>query len=404
MHGPSSAATAAGSARARYEVADIVRAHGAAYRRTHRVAPVQAVALRAITRCRTAALGGHVEACEACGARQVAYNSCRNRHCPKCQGGARVQWLAAQHAALLPVEYFHIVFTLPHALNALVRVNPRRLYALLFRAAAATLQCFAHAPRHLGAELGVTAVLHTWGQNLSQHVHVHCVVTGGGLTPDGQRWVGARAGFLFPVRALSQVFRGKFLAGLGQLRARDALRFAGDSAPLADEHAWRAWRRELRTRDWVVYAKAPFGGPERVLKYLSRYTHRIAIANHRLVSIADGVVRFLWRDYAHHSQLKVMALPAEEFLRRFLLHVVPSGFMRIRHFGLLANRHRAAKLARCRSLLAPTPAVEVDPCDSAARSGEASASAADEPKRCPVCGAGPLRIIEILAPLRGVPP
>jgi hypothetical protein len=404
MHGPSSAATAAAGERAGYEVADIVRAHGDAYRRTYAVSPAQAVALRAIARCRTAALGGHVEASDACGARQVAYNSCRNRNCPKCQGGERAKWLAAQQAALLPVEYFHIVFTLPHALNTLVRVNPRRLYALLFRAAAATLQCFAHDPHHLGAELGVTAVLHTWGQNLSQHVHEHCVVTGGGLSPDGRYWVSARPGFLFPVRALSKMFRRKFLAGLCQLRAQNALRFAGDSTPLAGEHGWSASLQELRTRDWVVYAKPPFGGPERVLNYLSRYTHRTAIANHRLVSIDDGVVRFRWRDYAHHNQVKVMALPAEEFLRRFLLHVVPSGFMRIRHFGLLANRNRAAKLARCRSLLAPTPEAEVDPRDSAAPSGEASGSATDEPKRCPACGAGPLRIIEILAPLRGVPP
>jgi hypothetical protein len=403
MHGPSPAATAAAGEQAGYEVADIVRAHGDAYRRTYAVSPAQAVALRAIARCRTAALGGHVEACDACGARQVAYNSCRNRNCPKCQGGERAKWLAAQRAALLPVEYFHIVFTLPHALNALVRVNPRRLYALLFRAAATTLQCFARDPRHLGAELGVTAVLHTWGQNLAQHVHVHCVVTGGGLTLDGQRWVSTRPGFLFPVHALSKVFRGKFLAGLGQLRARNALRFAGASAALAGEHAWRTWLQDLRTKDWVVYAKPPFGGPERVLKYLSRYTHRVAIGNHRLVSIDDGVVRFRWRDYAHHNQVKVMALPAEEFLRRFLLHVVPSGFMRIRHFGLLANRNRAAKLTRCRSLLAPTPEVERDTCSATAPSGEGSESV-PETKRCPVCGGGPLRIIEMLQPLRGIPP
>jgi Putative transposase/Transposase zinc-binding domain len=403
MHGPASAATAAGGERPRDEVADIVRAYGAAYRRTHAVSPAQAGALRAIARCRTAALGGHVTACEACGTRQVAYNSCRNRHCPKCQGGERAKWLAAQQAVLLPVEYFHVVFTLPHALNALARVNPRPLYALLFHAAAATLQSFARDPRHLGAELGVTAVLHTWGQTLSHHLHVHCLVTGGGLTPDGQQWVSARAGFLFPVRALSQVFRGKFLAGLRQLRARNALRFVGDSAPLAGEHAWSAWLRGLRTTDWVVYAKPPFGGPQRVLKYLSRYTHRVAIANHRLVSIEDGVVCFRWRDYAHHNHVKVMALPAEEFLRRFLLHIVPSGFRRIRHFGLLANRHRAAKLAHCRRLLAPPREVEIDRCDSAAPSGEASVAVA-EPTRCPVCGGGPLRIIEMLAPQRGVPP
>jgi hypothetical protein len=284
-----------------------------------------------------------------------------------------------------------------------VRVNPRQLYGLLFRAAAATLQCFARDPHHLGAELGVTAVLHTWGQNLSQHVHVHCVVTGGGLSPDGRQWVSARPGFLFPVRALSKMFRGKFLAGLRRLRAQDALRFAGDSAALAGEHAWNIWLEELRTRDWVVYAKPPFGGPERVLKYLSRYTHRSAIANHRIVAIEDGVVCFRWRDYAHQNQVKVMALPAVEFLRRFLLHVVPSGFKRIRHFGLLANRHRTAKLARCRILLAPTPEVELDSCSATAPSGQGS-QFVSETKRCPVCSGGPLRIIELLQPLRGIPP
>jgi hypothetical protein len=292
---------------------------------------------------------------------------------------------------------------LPHALNALVRVNPRRLYALLFRAAAATLQGFARDPRHLGAELGITAVLHTWGQNLSQHVHLHCVVTGGGLAPDGQQWVNARPGFLFPVRALSKVFRGKFLAGLRQLRARAGLHFAGESLAFADEHAWTQWLQTLQATDWVVYAKPPFGGPARVLKYLSRYTHRVAIANERLVSIDNGVVRFRWKDYAHHNQLTVMALPATEFLRRFLLHVLPSGFMRIRHFGLLANRHRTAKLARCRRLLAPFPAPDLTPCTGDGPCGDARASAV-EPKRCPVCGGGPLRVIEMLAPLRGVPP
>jgi len=404
MAAPSSAATAAGSERPAYEVADSVRAYGAAYRRTHTVWPVQRVALQAIERCRTAALGGHVEACDACGARRVAYNSCRNRHCPKCQGSARAKWVAAQHAQLLPIEYFHVVFTLPHALNALARVNPRRLYALLFHAAAATLQCFARDPRHLGAELGVTAVLHTWGQNLSQHIHLHCVVTGGGLSADGQQWVSARQGFLFPVRALSKVFRGKFLAGLRQLRARGLLHFAGESAALADEPAWAEWLRTLRATDWVVYAKPPFGGPERVLQYLGRYTHRVAIANDRLVSIDDGVVRFRWKDYAHHNQVKVMALPAEEFLRRFLLHVVPSGFRRIRHFGLLANRGRAAKLARCRALLEPAAPVGANVCDSTGASDDTRPSAPAALQRCPLCGGGPVRIVEILGPMRGIPP
>ncbi len=303
MPAPSSGVTTAGGTRPRYEVADIVRAYGATYRQTHPVPGAHEVVLRAIARCRTAALGGHVEACDGCGATRIAYNSCRNRHCPKCQGGTRARWLAAQQALLLPVEYFHIVFTLPHELNALIRVNPRRLYALLFRAAAATLQTFARDPTHLGAELGVTAVLHTWGQNLTQHVHLHCVVTGGGLSPDGRRWVGARRGFLFPVRALSKVFRGKFLAGLRRLRTREQLIFAGDSAPLGESAIWTRWLSTLRGVDWVVYAKPPFGGPSHVLKYLSRYTHRVAIANERLFFVGDGVVRFSWKDYAVFATL-----------------------------------------------------------------------------------------------------
>ncbi len=401
MAEPSSAAPTAGGTQPRYELADIVRTYGTAYRQTHRVLGPQEVVLRAIARCRTAALGGHVEACDACGARRIAYNSCRNRHCPKCQGSARAKWLAAQHAVLLPVEYFHVVFTLPHELNALIRVNPRRLYALLFHAAAATLKTFARDPRHLGADVGVTAVLHTWGQNLTQHVHLHCVVTGGGLSADGQRWVRTRPGFLFPVRALSRVFRGKCLAGLRRLRARGALIFAGDSARLADVGTWTTWLAALRTPDWLVYAKPPFGGPECVLKYLSRYTHRVAIANKRLVFVGDGVVRFSWKDYADQSRRKILTLSTDEFVRRFLLHVVPAGFMRIRHFGLLANRQRTAKLARCRALLGvalhPAPAPPVGSADPAHTCVLRSA-------RCPVCGNGPLRIIETLAPTRGIPP
>jgi len=398
---PSSAATTAERPRPRYEVADIVRAVGAAYRCTHVVSADQARVLGALVRCRTAALGGHVEACEACGTRRVAYNSCRNRHCPKCQGGARAQWLAAQQALLLPVPYFHVVFTLPHELNALVRVNPRRLYALLFRAAAATLQTFARDPTHLGAELGVTAVLHTWGQTLTQHVHVHCVVTGGGLSLDGRRWVRSRPRFLFPVRALSQVFRGKFLAGVQRLRAHDALTFAGDSAALADPPTWTAWLATLRTQAWLVYAKPPFGGPDRVLTYLSRYTHRVAITNARLVFVSDEVVQFHWRDYADHHRVKLLSLAPAEFLRRFLLHVVPARFHRMRHFGLLANRQRATKLAQCRALLSSPP---VPSTPTATRPPLAASPPTLAPTRCPTCGSGPLRIIETLAPQRGVPP
>lgn len=400
MPAPSAAPTTAGGTRPHYEVADIVRAFGATYRQQHPVPGAHEVVLRAIARCRTAALGGHVEACQRCGATRVAYNSCRNRHCPKCQGAARAKWLAAQQALLLPVEYFHIVFTLPHELNALLRVNPRRLYALLFRAAAATLHTFARDPNHLGAELGVTAVLHTWGQNLTQHVHLHCVVTGGGLSRDGRHWLNARRGFLFPVRALSKMFRGKFLAGLRRLHRCVRLTFAGDSAALADPTTWTRWVRALQRTDWVVYAKPPFAGPARVLKYLSRYTHRVAIANERLLFVGDGVVRFRWKDYADHNRVKVMTVAADEFLRRFLLHVVPRGFMRIRHFGLLAPCHRSTRLRRCRELLSPPAApAHLDVSPATDRDDDAVHCLP-----CPACGSTAFHIIETLAPTRGIPP
>jgi hypothetical protein len=400
MPAPSSAVTTAGGTRPHYEVADIVRAYGATYRQQHPVRGAHEVVLRAIARCRTAALGGHVEACARCGAIRIAYNSCRNRHCPKCQGAARAKWLAAQQALLLPVEYFHIVFTLPHELNALLRVNPRRLYALLFCTAAATLQTFARDPQHLGAELGVTAVLHTWGQNLTQHVHLHCVVTGGGLSRDGRHWLNARRGFLFPVRALSKMFRGKFLAGLRRLHRGARLTFAGDSAALADTATWARWVGTLRRADWVVYAKPPFAGPERVLKYLSRYTHRVAIANERLLFVGDGVVRFRWKDYADHNRVKVMTVAADEFLRRFLLHVVPRGFMRIRHYGLLAPCHRTTRLKRCRELLSPPTA----PSDFDVPHGTDRGDDTVHSPPCPACGSTAFHIIETLAPTRGIPP
>jgi hypothetical protein len=341
-------------------------------------------------------LGGHTEACDRCGAIRIAYNSCRNRHCPKCQTLAKERWLTARRADLLPIAYFHVVFTLPHALNALAQGNPRVLYTLLFQAATATLAAFGDDPRHLGGELGVTALLHTWGQTLVQHLHLHCVVTGGALTREGARWLPAKRGFLFPVRALAQVFRGKYLAGLQQAFDRQVLRFAGGVAGLAEPTAFGRFLATLCAHDWVVYAKPPFGGPAQVLEYLGRYTHRVALSNDRLVSLAEGVVRFRWKDYARGNRLKTMALPAEEFLRRFLLHVLPGGFVRIRHFGLLANRGRAAKLARCRALLAVVPP---------------EAPAAPEPvaalmlrvtgvdlTRCPVCRTGRLRVVGRLRP------
>jgi len=351
---PSPAVATAGedsNRRPSFELAEVVRAYAADYLRTHPTSAEQRRVLRAIGRCRTAALGGHVEGCDACGYTRIAYNSCRNRHCPKCLGTQQAKWMAAEQAMLLPVDYFHVVFTLPHALNPLIRVNPRALYGLVFRAAAATLLAFARDPKHLGGEPAITMVLHTWGQNLTEHVHVHCVVSGGGLSPDGSHWVSIprprrRRPYLFPVKALSQMFRGKYLAALGRLQRTGALHFAGQSAPLGEAVDWQQLVAALRSRPWVVYAKPPFGGPERVLKYLSRYTHRVAISNHRLLFVGNGIVRFRWTDYADHHASKQLPLTADEFLRRFLLHVVPRGFMRIRHYGVLANRHRTPPAPR----------------------------------------------------------
>jgi Putative transposase/Transposase zinc-binding domain len=389
------------SPRGRIEVADIVRAHGAAYRQTHWLSRPQRRALRAIELCRTAALGGHRETCDHCGAERLAYNSCRNRHCPKCQTLAKERWLAARRAELLPVQYFHVVFTLPHALSPLVAQNAPLIYTLLFRTAAATLTTFAHDPRHLGGAVGVTAVLHTWGQTLAQHLHLHCIVTGGALAADGSRWIAAHPRFLFPVRALAQVFRGKYLAALHAAFAAGQLVRAG---PLADAGAFTALLAQLRQHPWVVYAKRPFAGPAQVLDYLGHYTHRVAISNERLLGLDDGVVHFRWRDYADGSRVKVMALPAAEFIRRFLLHVVPDRFVRIRHFGLLANRSRQANLARCRQLLgqpsAPEPRVPESPRALMLR------VAGIDIARCHVCAQGLMRRTEVLPPTlmpRGLP-
>jgi len=377
----------------RLTLADLVRAHGESYRRTHRLAMVQALALRAIVACRTALLGGRRETCDHCGATRLTYNSCRNRHCPACQAQASARWIEARRADLLPIPYFHVVFTLPHALNALAQGNPRVVYTLLFRAAADTLLAFGRDPRHLGGTIGVTALLHTWSQTLTQHLHVHCLVTGGALAPDRTRWIRGRASFLFPVKALSPVFRAKYLAGLHRAYTDGTLTFTAGTAPLANAGQFAAFVTQLRATPWVVYAKRPFGGPAQVLQYLGRYTHRIAISNARLISLTDGIVRFRWKDYADRGHTKVMALGVEEFLRRFLLHVLPRGFVRIRHFGLLANRQRRTLIARAQDLLAaPTPAT-----------APADARAADlDPTRCPFCHQGHWQV-EILAPLARQP-
>ncbi len=379
----------------RLELADIVRAHGEAYRRTHRLVPVQHRALRAIATCRTAALGGHRETCDRCGAMRITYHSCGNRHCPKCQTLTKERWPAARKADLLPIPYFHVVFTLPHDLNALAQGNPRVIYTLLFRAAADTLLTFGRDPRHLGGTIGITAILHTWGQALTQHLHLHCLVTGGALAADGAQWIGGRSSFLFPVRALATVFRAKYLAGLRRAFDAGQLTFAGGTAPLADRCTFAGFLGQLRAGAWIVYAKRPFAGPEQVLDYLGRYTHRVALSNNRLVDLAEGRVRFRWRDYADHDRVKVMTLETDEFLRRFLLHVVPRGFMRIRHFGLLANRTRRDTLPRCRALLGQPPP-ETAPPESVAQLLHRLVGL--DFARCPVCGEGHMQITVLVVP------
>ena len=336
------------------EVADVFRRHGEAFRHSHgaHLGRVERRVMSAIEQCRTAALGGHVEQCGDCGLLRHAYNSCRNRHCPKCQGLARVEWLEARQAELLPVPYYHVVFTMPPQAAEIAFQNKRVVYAILFRAAAEALREIAADPRHLGAEVGAVAVLHTWGQTLQHHPHLHCIVPGGGLSADQTHWVSCRPGFFLPVRVLSRRFRTLFLAQLRAAFATGALRFSGALAALEGSAAFDERVDAMSGAEWVVYAKRPFAGPEQVLAYLGRYTHRVAIANSRLTQLADGQVSFTWKDYRQEGRAKVMTLEAGEFMRRFLLHAVPDGFHRIRHVGFLANGHRTAKLTLCRILLA----------------------------------------------------
>jgi hypothetical protein len=352
--------------RSALEVAEVLRRHGAAYRQAHagHLSQCQRRVMAAIEACRTAALGGHVEQCDDCGQVRIAYNSCRNRHCPKCQGLARAEWLADRQAELLPVPYFHVVFTVPAPIAEIAFQNKTVVYGILFKAAAETLRLIAADPKHLGAALGLVAVLHTWGQNLHHHPHLHCVVPGGGPSADGTRWIGCRPGFFLPVKVLARLYRRLFLTALQAAFDQRRLQFHADLADWAAPEAFAACLRPLRATPWVVFAKRPFGGPEQVLDYLGRYTHRVAITNRRLVSLHETRVSFLWKDYRHHDKRKVMTLDADEFIRRFLLHVLPDGFHRIRHYGYLANGQRAAKLALCRRLLAapapPSPAMAGD--------------------------------------------
>jgi hypothetical protein len=378
------------------EVADVLRAHGAAFVAAHgpHLSRDQRRAIQELALCRTAALGGHTEQCADCGTQRVSYNSCRNRHCPKCQAAARAVWLQREAQSLLPVDYYHVVFTLPEALGPLALQNRRVLYDLLLRTAWETVQELARDPHYLGATVGLLAVLHTWGQTLCHHPHVHGVVTGGGLACDVHgraeappRWVACRPGFFLPVRVLGRLFRGKFLAGLRAAYERGQLTCAGRLADLAEPATFQAWLAPLYGQDWVVYAKAPFGGPEQVLKYLARYTHRVAISNARLLSLEGGQVTFRYKDYADDQRGKRMTLTAEEFLRRFLQHVLPSGFVKIRHDGLLANRYREANLRVCRALLLVVTAAAL----VAATLGDGGAAAPASP--CPHCGGGVWQVV-----------
>jgi Putative transposase/Transposase zinc-binding domain len=385
--------------RPRLEVADIIRGHGDDFldRYGEALSPAQRRALIDLACCRTAALGGHLEQCERCGHRQISYNSCRNRHCPKCQATESAHWVEARAADLLPVPYFHVVFTLPATLGPIALQNPREVYGLLFRAASETLLEIAADPEHLGAEIGLLAMLHTWGQTLQHHPHLHCVVPGGGLSPDRSRWVACHDGFFLPVRVLGRVFRGKFLAGLRARFDRAKLSFRGGLAALADADEFRRRLTASARTDWVVYAKPPFGGPEQVLKYLARYTHRVALSNHRLLELKDGRVRFGYKDYARGGKRRVMELNASEFLRRFLQHVLPAGFVRIRSYGFLANRGRREKVALCRELLGVPAASGVGP-----PGGGDGSAVAITPVRCPVlcpaCGEGRMVVIAEVPP------
>ena len=383
------------AARPALELADILRAGADAYRETHRLSAQQQRVMNALVSCRTAALGGFKACCEHCGAVTIQYASCRNRHCPKCQTLAQTRWVERQCADLLDIDYWHVVFTLPHELNSIAQANPALIYRSLFHAASKTLLEFGRNPRWLGGELGITMVLHTWGQNLGQHIHVHCVVTDGALSPDGEHWLTPpRRGFLFPTAALSKVFRGKYLDLLTDAHRSGELRMPGEEGP-DDTRAFECLKGSLQSNAWVVYTKAPFAGAANVLAYLGRYTHKSAIANHRLVDFDGEHVQFRWRDYAHGNKVKVMTLDTGEFIRRFLLHVLPRGFTRLRHYGVLANRGRTRKLALCRTLLAqpdPKPREPESPQAMMLRLTGIDITV------CPECGRGTLRRILDLAP------
>ena len=391
------------------EIADVFRDGEAGFlsKYGHTLSREQGQVLRAVIRCRTAELGGHVQKCDDCGHQRIQYNSCRNRHCPKCQAMARAVWLEKRESELLPVGYFHVVFTLPHELGPLALQNKRVVYGILFRAAAQTLLEIAADPKHLGAKIGCLMVLHTWGQNLMHHPHVHAIVTGGGLSADGSRWINGkqskrRQPFFAPGKVLSRVFRGKFIAALKRAFRNGDLKFHGRLQSLDDEAAFEQLLSKSVRHDWVVYAKRPFSSPACVLKYLARYTHRVAISNRRLVELQDGRVSFRYKDYSERPAKQVLSLSSTEFIRRFLMHTLPSGFVRIRYYGFLANRYRNERLETCRDLLGvtsrPTPAIQET------QTPVENSDPAPSPNTCPACRRQSLAIIDILPPTRPLPP
>ena len=383
----------------------MLRRYGETYRAEHAasLSCAQRRVMHAIETCRTAALGGHREQCDTCEHQRLSYNSCRNRHCPKCQSLARAQWIEQRQAELLNCQYFHVVFTLPEPIAAIAYQNKAVVYNLLFQATAETLRTIAADPKHLGADIGFFAVLHTWGQNLLHHPHLHCVVPGGGLSPDKRRWIPCRPDFFLPVKVLSRFFRRCFLESLEHAFNVGELHFFSALAALQDRKRFQQYLVPMRKKEWVVYAKPTFAGPKQVLDYLGRYTHRVAISNHRLCDMEDDHVRFRWKDYADDNQQKIMTLSATEFIRRFLLHTLPSGLQRIRYYGLLGNRHRTENLARCRNLLnmpsAATPAEPAPPLDYRSRYQALTGKSLHQ---CPACSAGHMQFIELL-PRRTTP-
>lgn len=383
------------------EVADIFRQYGSSYRQKHKLPAHILRTMDAIEKCRTMHLGGHVDQCDSCGHTSISYNSCRNRHCPKCQASSREKWLEDRMDDLLPVGYFHVVLTIPQELNGLVLRNQKELYSILFKSGSETLIELGKDTKHLGAEIGFIAILHTWGQNLMEHPHLHCVVPGGGLSLDGKRWIHTKKDFFIHVDVISSLFRGKFIHYLKKSYKKDKLKFPGIIRELGNEKDFRQFTDSLYNKKWVVYCKPPFGGPEQVLKYIGRYTHRVAISNRRIIKVEDGNVTFSWRDYKDGDKVKEMTIRTEEFIRRFLLHILPDNFVKIRYYGILSSRNKNTKLKKCKDLLGCEEIME----DYKIRNRDLLANLVDTSEiTCPCCGKGIMRTRQLLLPDKLFPP